>query len=107
MRITNTGIVLTIIYITTLVVCAIWAQFVSDPKGQYVILQLPVSLQHAVLLFVGATNLLSGMSWPVIYVVLGIPMIVMLILLGYLIELFLSQFFSGDKFRDKARKKTC
>lgn len=101
MRITKTGIVLAIIYILGLIVCAIWAQFISDPKGQFVILQLPVALQHAALLSVGSNSLLSDMSWPVIYFVLGVPMVVALILLGCIIELALSKLSFGIKTLNK------
>lgn len=52
----------------------IWAQFISDPKGYYIILQLPVVLQHGLLLALDATHFLKDMSWPLVYLVLGVPM---------------------------------
>ena len=91
MRINNIGIFLAAIYLAGLVACVIWAQFISDPKGQYVILQLPVVLQHGVLLFADATHLLNGMSWPTIYMVLGLPMIIALIFVGKIIEIIISK----------------
>lgn len=87
MRITKTGIALTIIYLTGLIVCVVWAQFIDDPKGKYVILQLPVVLQHGLLLSVNATHMLSGLSWFSIYIVLGVPMVFALMLLGQILEL--------------------
>jgi len=103
MRISKTGVVLAIIYILALIACAIWAQFISDPKGQFLILQLPVSLQHAALLSVRANSLLSGMSWPEIYFVLGAPMLLVLMLLGYVIELAFSKFSLGFKHLTKQK----
>lgn len=90
MRLTKTGIGLNLVYLVGALACVIAAQFIGDPKGQYVILQLPVVLQHGVLLSIDATHVLSDRSWAFIYVVLGLPMMVVLAGCGYLIERVLS-----------------
>ena len=63
----------------------------SDPKSKFVILQMPVVLQHGLLLVFDATHLLSGASWSLIYLVLGLPMILILVLVGWFIEFCVSK----------------
>lgn len=86
MRITKTGIVLGSLYLIASVSFVIWAQFISDPKGKFIILQMPVVLQHGLLLAFDATHILKNMNWAEMYLVLGVPMLVFLVLLGSVIE---------------------
>lgn len=82
----RTGLILCALYVGIIFACAIWAQFITDPKGKYIVLQLPVVLQHGLLLAIDATWLLEGLSWPAAYLLLGIPMLALLVLLGNVIE---------------------
>jgi hypothetical protein len=86
MQLSRTGLILGALYIGIILVCVIWAQFIMDPKGKFVILQLPIVLQHGVLLAIEATWLLKDMSWSGVYLLLGTPMLVFLVFLGNIIE---------------------
>lgn len=86
LQLTRTGKILGSLYILILTFCVIYAQFITDPKGKYIILQIPVVLQHGLLLTVEATSLLKGMSWFSIYLTLATPMIVLLVATGNIIE---------------------
>ena len=86
LKLSRTGLILGALYIGIIFVCVIWAQFISDPKGKFIILQLPVVLQHGLLLVIDATWILSDLSWLGVYLVLGIPMLVLLVFLGNIIE---------------------
>ncbi len=86
MRLSKTGLILGALYVGIIIVCVIWAQDTSDPKSKFIILQLPVVLQHGVLLAIGATWILNEMSWLGIYLLLGIPMLVLIVFVGNLVE---------------------
>ena len=86
MHISKTGIVLCVFYFVASIGCVIWAQYISDPKGKFIILQIPVVFQHGLLLALDATHLLKNMSWPLLYLVLGVPMLGFLILVGAILE---------------------
>lgn len=85
MRLSKTGLILGALYIGIIIVCVIWAQFISDPKGKFIILQLPVVLQHGLLLATDATWILKDMSWLGVYLLLGIPMLILLVVFGNII----------------------
>lgn len=86
LQLNRTGLILGAIYIIIVFVCVIWAQFITDPKGKFIILQIPVVLQHGLLMAIEATPFLKGISWLGIYLLLGIPMLVLLVILGNVIE---------------------
>lgn len=90
-RPSRTGLILAALYIGIILTCVIWAQFITDPKGKYIILQLPVVLQHGLLLAIEATSLLKGMSWPSIYLLLGTPMLIVLVFLGNFFENYIKK----------------
>ena len=50
------------------------------------ILQLPVVLQHSLLLAIDATWIIKDMAWVGVYLLLGIPMLVLLVFLGNIVE---------------------
>lgn len=81
-RLSRTGLIFGALYIGIVMACVIWAQFITDPKGKFIILQLPVVLQHGLLLATEATWTLKEMSWPYVYLLLGTPMLVLIVLLG-------------------------
>lgn len=106
MRITKTGIVFCSLYLIASGGCVIWAQFISDPKGKYIILQMPVVLQHGLLLAFDATQSLKDMNWAEVYLVLGVPMLVFLVLLGFFIESIAFKICSGASALNKALHRT-
>ena len=85
-RLSRIGLILGTLYIGIVIACVIWAQFITDPKGKFIILQLPVVLQHGLLLATETTWILKDMSWPYIYLLLGTPMLVLLVFLGNITE---------------------
>jgi hypothetical protein len=74
------------LYLAVILTCGFGAQFITDPKGKFIVLQIPVVLPHGLLLKLGATGLLQGLSWPAVSFVLGTPMWLLLVLLGNLME---------------------
>ena len=86
LHISRTSVILAVLYAGIIFSCVIWAQFITDPKGKFIILQLPVVLQHGLLLALDATWLLNGMSWPGVYLLLGIPMLIILVFPGNIFE---------------------
>ena len=85
-RPSRTGLTFAALYIGVIITSAIWAQFIIDPKGKFIILQLPVVLQHGLLLAHEATWLLKEMSWPGVYLLHGFPMLIFLIIVGNIFE---------------------
>lgn len=96
MRITKTALALCCLYLIVSFCFVIWAQFVSDPKGKYIFLQMPVVLQHGLLLAFDTTRILKNMSWVEIYLVLGLPMLGFLVLVGSLIETFVFKIWASN-----------
>jgi hypothetical protein len=62
------------------------ALVVGDSKGRFVFLQLPIVLQGALLDGLGLSPLLSGLSWPAAYLIIGLPTLALLYGLGVLID---------------------
>ncbi len=106
MHITRTGLFLCLLYVAASAACVVWAQFVTDPKGKYVILQMPIVLQHGVLLAVDAAHILRNMSWPSLYLVLGVPMMGFLFLVGGVVELVYSKICVAASTLHKASHRT-
>jgi hypothetical protein len=81
------GLTLCLVYAALSGLC-IWASLdsVGDPKGSFVLLQLPLTLQLGFLDWLGLGPLLSGMSWPVAYSVIGSLTFVGLYIFGWLIS---------------------
>jgi len=105
MRVSKTGIGLITTYLLVMLICITWAQFIGDPKGKFVILQIPVVLQHGFLLVFDATHLLSGASWLLIYLVLGLPMVLMLGLVGWAVEFCVSKIKHSAKTLNKSNQQ--
>ncbi|MDJ0832578.1 MAG: hypothetical protein QNJ69_03590 [Gammaproteobacteria bacterium] len=94
-QLSKTGLILGALYIAIIIVCVIWAQFISDPKGKFIVLQLPVVMQHGLLLAIDGSWILRGMAWPGIYLLLGIPMLALLVFLGNIIEDLVKKYISN------------
>jgi hypothetical protein len=81
------GIILCLIYAVLIVICVAFAYSAGgDFKGQYVILQLPLILQMAVVHGLGLSAQFQNVSWVGAYVILGLPTFVLLYLLGWVID---------------------
>ncbi len=88
MKLRKTGLIFGGVYIGICFIFIVWGMFTTDPKSKFVILQLPVVLQHGVLLYLEFTNLLAGMSWFKIYLLLATPVVILLYFIGFLIEVY-------------------
>ena len=93
----TTGIVLVTIYFATSIGLVVCAETLSDPKSKFLFLQLPIVLQHALLVELDLNNLLRGVSWPFAYLALVPPMCVILYLIGRLLEFISSKLVLGRK----------
>ena len=62
------------------------ASLVGDNKGRFVFLQLPIVLQAALLDGLGLSPVLSGLSWPAAYLIIGVPTLALLYGVGVLID---------------------
>ena len=96
-NLSTTGIVLVTIYLATTIGLVAYAQTLSDPKSKFLFLQLPIVLQHALLMELDLNNLLRGVSWPFTYLALVPPMCVILYLIGRLFEFISSKLIHGRK----------
>lgn len=76
-----TGAAFAGVYATASAICIAAALATDDFKGQFVLLQLPIALQMSVL---PATLLrtMDDMSWPLAYLLFGLPTLGVLYLLG-------------------------
>jgi hypothetical protein len=82
----KTGMAFCLIYMLIIILCcslALWAD--GDPKGQFVLLQLPLALQLGILHKIGLDTLLPN-SWFVGYLVIVPPTFAPLYCFGWFIE---------------------
>ena len=92
MKINNIGLIFGLIYFVIVLVFVIWANTLSDPKSQFVILQLPLAVQMAGLHEMGILKYLTGMSWVGTYIFIGIPTLLFFYFIGCLFD----KIFSGQ-----------
>ncbi len=88
MKLRKTGLAFGGVYIGICLIFIVWGMFTTDPKSKFVILQLPVVLQHGVLLYLESTNLLAELSWFKIYLFLATPAVILLYFFGFAIEIY-------------------
>ena len=83
----RTGLSLCALYAAVIVGCIAFVFLGNpDPKGSYVVLQLPIALQSALVVSIGLAPLLENISWPVAYVLLAGPVFALLYGIGALID---------------------
>ncbi len=81
-KISIVGVVFCAIYAFISLALIALAMSEADPKGKFVLLQLPIVLQMALVDSVGLEALLSGLSWPMAYLFLGLPTLLLLYFVG-------------------------
>jgi hypothetical protein len=83
----KTGLTLCALYALGITVCiALVFLGDGDPKGRYVLLQVPIALQSALVVGIGMAPLLEDISWLAAYALLAGPVFVLLYTLGSAID---------------------
>ena len=83
MRVSRLGVVFCLIYLVPTIVCVVTALASGDPKSRFVLLQLPIGRQMRLLHWMGFNSeSFYGLSWPVLYLLLGTPIVVVLYCIG-------------------------
>jgi heme A synthase len=81
------GKILCLIYALIIAICMALAYSAgSDYKGQFVFLQLPISIQMAGGYAIGLAQKLPNISWVVAYALYALPTFVFLYLIGWAID---------------------
>lgn len=74
----KTGLWLCAGYVLLIAACVAYAFSLDEAKGRHVILQLPIVLQAALADALGMSGRLFTMSWPIAYLVLASPVLLLL-----------------------------
>ena len=86
-KVSRAGVTLCAAYVAVCVAAVAYSVLASgDPKGRFVIFQMPIVIQGALLDSVGLGSMLAGLSWPAAYALLALPTLPVLYGLGILIE---------------------
>jgi hypothetical protein len=79
------GLALASAYVLVTAFCVLASNSANaDPKGSYVLLQLPIALQGSLLHALGLGDFLRGFSWTEAYFALGLPTVIALYAIGHL-----------------------
>ncbi|MCC4633825.1 hypothetical protein ACFFJ4_11020 [Xanthomonas dyei] len=90
-RLSIGGLLLCLPYLALTMLCVWIANTGADPKGRFVMLQLPLTPQYELLRGFGSTHILSELSWAGAYALLFPPMLAALYLLGYCIQVLIER----------------
>lgn len=83
MRLSRLGTAFALLYLLPTLACMVMAlSSASDPKGYFVLLQLPIALQMAALSALGMADSFRDISWVEGYLLLGLPVVLALYGLG-------------------------
>lgn len=83
MRVSRLGLCFSLIYLVPAIACVGLALSGDDSKGRFVLLQLPIGQQLWALHLMGIRESLYGFSWPALYLLLCLPVVVMLYCIGW------------------------
>ncbi|AUI08612.1 MULTISPECIES: hypothetical protein [Stenotrophomonas] len=86
-----TGIAICTLYLALTTWLVLDAQANSDPKGAYILMQLPVMLQTAALDAISMGGWLSGKTWTTVYLLVMPPTLVVLYAVGAMLGSVLEQ----------------
>lgn len=80
------GIAFCLTYLLAIVVCVGFTLTANgDPKGQFVVAQIPIALQGSLAVGLGFGPAMAKLSWPEAYLYLAGPTFVLLYVAGWLI----------------------
>ncbi|MDP3690600.1 hypothetical protein [Bradyrhizobium sp.] len=86
-RVSRTGLTFCILYTVVASALVVIGAFVADDtKSRVVLMQMPIALQGALLYAIGLGGFLRALSWPVAYVILGVPTLLALYAVGAFVE---------------------
>lgn len=86
-RISRTGLALCTLYVVvSSALVAIGIVVADDTKSRVVLMQIPIALQGGLLYAMGLGEFLRELSWPVAYLLLGVPTLGVIYAAGTLIE---------------------
>lgn len=80
------GIILCALYALIIAACVAVAVSSGDFKGWYVLLQLPIALQMALISAVGLVPLVEHLNWLEAYALLAIPTFAILYGFGWMVD---------------------
>ncbi|HLO76781.1 MAG TPA: hypothetical protein VK196_10045 [Magnetospirillum sp.] len=80
------GIILCALYALVIAACVASAFSSDDFKGSYVLLQLPIALQIALISALGLAPLMRNLNWLETYALLATPTFAVLYGLGWVLE---------------------
>ena len=90
-RFSKTGAALALCYAVITMACiGVSISDQGDPKGSFVLLQLPIAVQAALLDSIGLGEFLTSLGWVSTYIVLGVPTIIILYIIGRFLGRLLS-----------------
>ena len=78
----RSGLVLCLTYVAFTIWCIASALLSSDVKSRFVLLQLPIAAQGALLDAIGLGQLLHSLTWLSAYALLALPTAVLLYVFG-------------------------
>ena len=86
MRVSKLGIVLVVLYLLVSTFCLINGLYSEDTKSKFVLMQLPIALQMAVIDAIGGGFLLERLSWFSGYLLIGGVTVFFIYLVGALFD---------------------
>lgn len=82
-----TGIVFAALYLAVVILCIAGALSADgDDKGRFILLQLPLALQLALLHDLNLDRLLGDLSWTGGYLLIGLPTLALFYFAGWCLE---------------------
>ncbi|MCP3046398.1 hypothetical protein K6X13_04625 [Xanthomonas euvesicatoria pv. allii] len=97
-RVSVLGVALCLLYLAAAVFC-VWGALSAqgDPKGHFVLLQLPLTPQLIALDALHADAWLTNMPWATSYALLVPPFLAVLYAVGHALQWLVARAFSGAK----------
>lgn len=86
-RMSKAGLSLCFVYLAITALCVFASLTASgDPKGGFVLLQLPLVLQLAAIDGLGLGSALTNLPWVAAYLLIGLPTLALLYGVGWVLE---------------------
>nr|WP_321466775.1 hypothetical protein [uncultured Desulfobulbus sp.] len=86
-KLSKTGVAFALFYILLSITILIYAKTIEDPKGRFVLFQLPLVPAASLLFKLGLIKYFTKFSWLIAYIILGIPTVISFYAFGYICEI--------------------